>query len=119
MGTPETTRPRGRSEAAILTGVAGVLCTIQGLSLFGASTPLPYADISVPAAAVAAALVGVTLMLVADLYRTLPEYRPRFGPLVIILAASDFWFGGGFLVGSLLGVIGGLLMIVLPVERGR
>lgn len=103
----------------VLTAISGALCVLQGLYLFGSPLSLPYSGIPLPAAGAVSALVGVVLLIVADLYRTLPEYRPRFGPLVVVLAAADLWFGGGFLVGTVIGLIGGVLMIALPVENSR
>jgi hypothetical protein len=105
---------RGRGEAEVLTVVAGLLFVLEGAYLLGGSVALPFSGIVLQDAGVLSALAGLSLLILALVYRTNPEYRSLLGTLTVLLAASDLWFGGGFLAGSVVGTIGGLLMILLP-----
>jgi hypothetical protein len=106
--------PRGRGEGVALTAVAGLLFIAEGVYVSGGSVPLPFSDVPLQVAGVLSALAGLSLLILAVVYRTSPAYRSLLGTLAVLFAAGDLWFGGGFLVGSVVGTIGGLLMILLP-----
>lgn len=105
---------RGRGEACILAWVAGVLFVVEGFYLLVNTTPLLFGSVSFPAAGAISAVAGLTVILLAGLYRSYGDVRPYFGTFIILVASGDLWFGGGFWVGSVLGIIAGVLVIVLP-----
>jgi uncharacterized protein DUF6114 len=55
---------------------------------------------------------GLLLLILAFAIYTKPEYHTGLGIAVIILSLFSVFGGGGFLLGILLGVIGGILAIV-------
>ncbi len=107
----------GRPEAAFLTAVSGAICVVQGLYLITGSVVLPYASVSLTQAGLLSAVLGLGILTLAFTFWTKPQLRSSLGTTTILLSAVDFWFGGGFFVGSLLGLVGGVLMVMLS-ENG-
>ena len=104
----------GRPEAAFLTAVSGAILLVEGFYLITGSGTPSYASVSVSQAGFLSSALGLGILVLAFAFWTKPQFRSSVGTTTILLSAVDFWFGGGFLVGSLLGLIGGLLMILLP-----
>lgn len=107
--------PVGRGEAVGLAVLAGLLLVFEGGYLFFASVVLPFASVPLEPAGAFSIAGGVALMILAAAYRVGPGTRPYVGPTVVIISAGALWFGGGFLVGTILGLVAGVLMIVLPI----
>lgn len=104
----------GRGEAMILGGTAGVLFVTEGLYLQYNVIPLVFSSVACDTAGALSAVAGLALLLFSGLYRTYGGYRSHLGTLVVLISAGDLWFGGGFWVGTILGVVAGVLMITLP-----
>jgi len=94
--------------------VAGGLFLGEGFDLAVATVSLPFASVSDPAAGAISVAAGLSLIILAALYRSYGSTRSFLGPIVVLIAAGDLWFGGGFWVGSLVGTVAGVLIIVLP-----
>ena len=107
--------PAGRGEAVGLAVIAGLLFIIEGGYLFFDRVALPFASIPLALAGAFSIAGGVVLVVLAFAYREGPNARPSLGPAVVIISAGAIWFGGGFLVGTILGLVSGVLMIVLPI----
>jgi len=105
---------RGRGEPIVLAAIAAVLFITEGFYLLVSTVPLPFGSLSLPAAGAAEVAVGLCVMFLAVFYRTYGGARSYFGTLILLLAAGDLWFGGGFWAGSLLGSVAGALIIALP-----
>jgi len=106
---------RGRGELMFLGGIAGVLFVIEGFYLAAnTSVSVPFGSVTLPAAGALSSVAGVALVLLSALYRGYGSYRAYLGTLVLLVAAGNLWFGGGFYVGTILGTIAGTLMIALP-----
>jgi hypothetical protein len=105
---------RGRGEACILSWVAGVLFVVEGFYLTSHTLALPFASVDLPSAGAISVVAGLSLIFLAALYRSYGDYRSYLGTLITLISAGALWFGGGFWVGSILGTISGVLVIVLP-----
>ncbi|HXY12171.1 MAG TPA: hypothetical protein VEJ85_01575 [Thermoplasmata archaeon] len=104
----------GRGEAIVLAWVAGGLFLGEGFYLPTNPVALPFDSVSHPAAGAISAVAGLALFFLSAFYRSFGQYRSYMGTLVILIATGDLWFGGGFWVGTILGTIAGVLIIVLP-----
>lgn len=98
----------------MLAWVAGVLFVTEGFYLAVNTVPLPFGSVSLPSAAAISAVAGLSVIFLAAFYRSYGDARAYFGTLIVLISAGDLWFGGGFWVGSLLGTIAGVLIIILP-----
>lgn len=105
----------GRGEAVGLGAIAGVLFLIEGAYLFFQAVALPFGSVPLDLAGALSIAGGGALLVLAFVYRSRPDARSSVGPVVVIIAAGGLWFGGGFLVGTILGLVAGVLMIVLPI----
>ncbi len=105
---------RGRGEACILAWVAGVLFVTEGFYLLVNKAWLPFGSVDLPSAGAVSAFAGLGLIFLGGFYRSYGNFRAYFGTLIVLISAGDLWFGGGFWVGSILGTIAGVLIIVLP-----
>lgn len=105
---------RGRGEPILLVGVAGVLFIVEGFYLLVNTAPLPFGSLSLPSAGAISVMAGLVVIFLAAFYGTYGGVRSYFGTLIVLIAAGDIWFGGGFWVGSIVGTVGGALVIVLP-----
>jgi hypothetical protein len=112
--TELVTEWKGRGEPMLLAFVAGVLFLAEGFYLLVDTVSLPFASLSTPAAGAVSAAAGLTVIFLAAFYRSYGGARAYFGTLVVLIGAGDLWFGGGFWVGSVLGVVSGTLIIALP-----
>lgn len=98
----------------MLAWTAGVLFVTEGFYLASHTLPLPFGSVDLPTAGAISATAGLSLIFLAAFYRSYGEARAYFGTLIVLVSAGDLWFGGGFWVGSVLGLIAGVLIIVLP-----
>jgi hypothetical protein len=105
---------RGRGEPIALAVVAAILFVAEGFYLLVSAVPLPFGSLSLPAAGATEVAVGLSVLFLALFYRTYGGARSYFGTLIVLLAAGDLWFGGGFWAGSLLASVAGALIIALP-----
>ncbi len=67
---------RGRGEAAALTAVSGALCILEGFYQLGASITLPFSSIPLQDAGALSALAGLSLLIIAFVYRTSRKTGP-------------------------------------------
>jgi 4-amino-4-deoxy-L-arabinose transferase-like glycosyltransferase len=104
----------GRGEAIVLAMVAGGLFVAEGFYLPYSTVALPFASVSLPAAGAISVAAGLAIVFLAALYRSYGAARSSVGVVIVLIAAGDLWFGGGFWVGTLLGTVAGVLIIVLP-----
>jgi len=105
---------RGRGEACVLAWTAGVLSIVEGFDLLVRTVALPFGSVDLPSAGAVSVAAGLSLIFLGGFYRSYGEYRSYFGTLIVLIAAGGLWFGGGFWVGSVLGLIAGVLIIALP-----
>jgi len=112
--TKLVTEWRGRGEPIVLAWFAGALFLAEGLYASSYPVTLPFASVSLASAGAVSAVAGLTVILVAAFYITYGSFRAYLGTLLVLICTGDLWFGGGFWVGSILGTIAGVLVIVLP-----
>lgn len=98
----------------MLTWVAGVLFIAEGFYLLTNKLVLPFASVDLPTAGAVSVVAGLSMVFLGGFYRSYGEYRSYFGTLVVLVAACDIWFGGGFWAGSIIGTAAGALILVLP-----
>jgi hypothetical protein len=98
----------------MLAWVAGVLFVTEGFYLLNHSIALPFGSVDLPSAGALSATAGLALIFLAAFYRSYADLRSYFGTLIVLIAAGDLWFGGGFWVGSIVGTIAGVLILILP-----
>lgn len=111
--------PVGRGEAVGLAVIAGLLLLIEGGYLFFLVVALPFGSVPLDLAGACSIVGGVALLILAFAYRVRPGARSSVGPMVVVISAGALWFGGGFLVGTFLGLAAGVFMIVLPIYWDR
>jgi len=106
---------KGRGEAIVLAWVAGGLFLVEGFYLLlTSSVTLPFGSVSALTAGALSTMAGLGIAFLAAFYRSYGGARAYFGVVIVLIAAGDLWFGGGFWVGSVVGTIAGVLVIVLP-----
>lgn len=94
--------------------VAGVLFVTEGFYLATHTLPLLFGSVDLPTAGAISVAAGLSLIFLAAFYRSYGDFRAYFGMLIVLISTGDLWFGGGFWVGSILGAIAGVLIIMLP-----
>lgn len=98
----------------MLTWVAAVLFIAEGFYLLSNTVVLPFGSVDLPSAGALSSVVGLSLIFLGAFYRSYADYRAYFGTLIVLISAGGLWFGGGFWVGSIVGIVAGVLIIVLP-----
>lgn len=98
----------------MLAWVAGVLFVTEGFYLAVHTVSLPFGSVDLPSAGALSAAAGLSLIFLGGFYRSYGNFRAYFGTLIVLVSAGDLWFGGGFWVGSIVGMIAGVLIIILP-----
>nr|WP_272898433.1 DUF6114 domain-containing protein [Methanomassiliicoccus luminyensis] len=100
--------------AYVLMLLAGVLVIINGMMSIAVGRSLDVAIFEAGAlVGVAGVLMGAGMLLAASRLNSRPAEHVRLGAAVIVLSlASLVLAGGGFIIGSAMGVGGGILAIV-------
>ena len=99
---------RGRFSPRIgiaLAVVGGLLIVLEGLQFVGGSGP-PYA--------LAGLAVGGSIVGLAILADSAGRHRPFFGGAVVLLSVLSLFGLSGYLLGALLGSLGGTLVVLSP-----
>lgn len=117
--------PERPTVAFALTLLAGLLMLIDGAIVLWASSTVASLPAG-PAAAAASSLLGLIggfailfgliVTILAIVLMTQPESHVGIGVTVLVFSLISFVVGGGFFIGGILGVIGGILAIVF--DRG-
>jgi hypothetical protein len=76
-----------------------------------ALSPLTFARITFITVAVLSLVSGVVILVATLLLRSRPKEHTTWGTLILIFSILSFFGMGGFLIGALLGIIGGALAI--------
>ncbi|MCI4321819.1 MAG: DUF6114 domain-containing protein [Thermoplasmata archaeon] len=79
-------------------GASGLSAAVGGLSIIGL-------------------LIGFLVIVFAGLLYESPEHHTPYGIVIVILSAVSIFGGGGFLIGIILGLIGGVLAIRFEVDE--
>jgi hypothetical protein len=115
-GHNSTTGPRLPIGAFLLTLFGGLLILVEGALLLFAAAVLGSAgyDVASSVSGIGAivALLGLFLVLLATAVLVKPAAHRDLGVIILVVAAVSFLFGGGFFLGGILGVLGGVLAIV-------
>ncbi len=104
----------GRGEPAVILAIAGVLFFAEGVALSYDMVVLSINSVPGSEAAALAILTGLVLLVLAAVGRAYPAIRFHIGTFVVVLGAVGIWWGGGFLAGTILALLGGLLLLILP-----
>jgi hypothetical protein len=101
-----------------LSAIGGTMILIQGLmAIFFRS--IVYAVAVDLLAGLEAVLIGLMLVIAALIidstaaslvYR--PEYRTAAGAMIFVFSLISLFFGGGSLLGSVLGMVGGIMAVL-------
>lgn len=116
QATPETgvTEWTGRGEVMALGILAGIIFLGSGFYLLTNHVPPTFGSVDDPTAGAVSVASGLAMIFLAAFYRTFGQYRSYFGLAFIVIGGGELWFGGGFLAGSFLAAVAGVLAIVLP-----
>ena len=125
--------------ASILALVGGILMTLSGMLFLAVSVfilpNISYANLHVPpgvtnmAGLVSGAVgvvglfglvSGIIVLASAVLLRTTPSQRKTWGVLMLVFSILSFVGFGGFVVGAVLGVVGGIMTLTWnpPAQQG-
>ena len=88
-----------------------VLASILGALLGGLGAPVDPTAILV-AYALPAIIIGIVVIALGALMLMKPTSARVLGVVVLVLSIVSFFFGGGFFLGGILALIGGILGIV-------
>ena len=112
-----------KPEAAFaLSLIAGLLILINGITLGAVASFLPLIQMGRPSDLPIAATILNTLMIVGIilgiivlvsavmLYRN-PTQKTMWGTIILVLSIVSIFIGGGFGLGLILGIIGGILAL--------
>jgi hypothetical protein len=93
---------------AVAVGVAGAYFPWIFPTLPGSdnNATVPFTTISV-----IALICGALILFAAIMLRTKPENKKAWGILVIVFSIPSVVTGGGFIVGFILGIVGGFLAL--------
>ena len=61
--------------------------------------------------AIISIILGILILVGAVMLYTKPEQTKTWGTVILVLAVVSLFFGGGFLIGAILGIIGGILAL--------
>ena len=113
----QTTKP---TKAFTLSLVAGILIVCNAVAVGIAGTWFPWIfptlpgsadNATVPFTSIAAIglICGVIVLFGAMMLRTKPENKKAWGIIVLVFSIPSVTTGGGFIIGFILGIIGGAL----------
>ncbi|MCQ5375965.1 MAG: DUF6114 domain-containing protein [Methanomassiliicoccales archaeon] len=110
MQHPRKTRPEG---AIILSMIAGVFIMINGLivAILGAVMTFMFIPAGI-IVLIAGLILGLVVLIAAIKLSQRPEDNITWGVIILIFSLLSIVIGGGFIIGMILGFIGGLLAIV-------
>jgi len=115
-GNVRMTGPRLPIGAFLLTLIGGLLVLVEGAIVLFVGSVLSSAGYAVGSgvAGIGAItlLLGFFLLLLGIAVLVKPAAHRDLGVLIIVFAAVSFVFGGGFFLGGILGIIGGILALV-------
>jgi hypothetical protein len=121
------TGPRRPVEAFLFSLVGGLLILVEGVlflavgSVVG-SAGYAGASVFIGSLGALASLLGFVVLLVAVGLVFQPAAHRGFGLTILVLSLASLLVGGGFYLGGVLGVVGGVLAIVFDASsfaRGR
>ncbi|MGA8302545.1 MAG: hypothetical protein WA691_04725 [Thermoplasmata archaeon] len=104
-----------------LGAVGALLIFAEGVELlvvgaYFSTTPGAAAAIEPVAAGLLSIVFAIFLGWLLFSYDVNPEAPGPWGTGIVIVSAISLWVGGGFLVGSILGLIGGIVAILAPID---
>ena len=113
--------------AFVFSFVGGLLLLVEGALLLAVGSSISTAGYAgaggfIGALGALEALFGVVVVLLAIGVVVQPASHQGFGWTIVVLSLASLLAGGGFYLGSLFGVIGGVLAIVFDASyfvRGR
>jgi hypothetical protein len=107
---PRKTRPEG---AIVLSMIAGVFIMINGLivAILGAFMTFMFMPAGI-VVLIAGLILGLVVFIAAIKLSQNPEEHITWGVLILVFSLLSIVIGGGFIIGMILGFIGGLLAIV-------
>jgi len=127
LQTPTTTQPAEVRKAIagfIISLIAGILILINALIIFALTTVISsfasFLPSGVPGAEAAAALIALygavglifaIIVIVGAILIYMPGKEKVGGILVLIFSILSIIIGGGFIIGLILGIVGGALGI--------
>jgi len=115
----QSTKP---TKAFTLSLVAGILIVCNAVTVGIAGTWFPWIfptlpgsanNATVPFTSIAAIglICGVIVLYGAMMLRTKPENKKAWGIIVLVFSIPSVTTGGGFIIGFILGIIGGALAL--------
>ncbi len=115
----QSTKP---TKAFTLSLVAGILIVCNAVTVGIAGTWFPWIfptlpgsanNATVPFTSIAAIglICGVIVLYGAMMLRTKPENKKAWGIIVLVFSIPSVTTGGGFIIGFILGIIGGALVL--------
>jgi hypothetical protein len=119
MAGRDSSSPRG--EAVVLTSLGAALTLYEALEdLFTGRVACGLGSQicnSALVAGIAAVILVIALAVLIVAYHMDAEGGSFWGTGVIVAGAFTLWVGGGYIVGAILSVVGGVLTVVLPVQK--
>ncbi len=110
----------GKSKRAFrLSVIAGILILVNAVSVAAAATWFPWIMPTLPGSSgndpmvlYTVASIGficaILVLVGAIMLRSKPEHRKAWGALTIVFSIPSVVTGGGFIIGFILGIIGGV-----------
>ena len=104
--------------AFMLSLIAGILILVNAVSVAAAATWFPWLiptlpgssgnDVTILYSVAAVGLIcGVLVLFGAIMLHSRPEHKKAWGIMVIVFSIPSIVTGGGFIIGFILGIIGG------------
>jgi hypothetical protein len=114
-----------QKKAFLLSLIAGILIVINSALLGAAAKWFPGVIPTLPGSTTNdptflysltafGLIVGILVLIGAALLRTRPNHLKAWGIMVIVFSIPSVLTGGGFIIGFILGIIGGFLTLRTP-----
>ncbi len=111
-----------RTRAFVLSLIAGILILLNAAAVAAVATWSPGLFPTLPGSsgndtavlydvAVVGLICGVLVVLGAIMLRSRPEHKRAWGIMIIVLSIPSVVTGGGFIIGFILGIIGGAMAL--------